>query len=236
VTAAIQLENVSKIFYSGRERVEAVKELTCAIEAGEVVLFSGPSGSGKSTLLNMVGCLTRPTVGRVFLRGREVSRLADHFRSDVRRNEMGFIFQQFNLLPGYSALDNVAMPLVPLGLRASERREQAGILLERLGMSHRASFAANELSGGEQQRVAIARALVGDPWLILADEPSSNVDMKTAHRLLSIFSEFKKEGKTLVIASHDQMLLESDLIDRELVLPDGEWVRRGRSQAPPTAV
>jgi putative ABC transport system ATP-binding protein len=231
---SIELDSVTKIFRSGRERVEAIKGLNGQIEEGEAVLFSGPSGSGKSTLLNIVGCLTRPTAGRVFMRGREVSRLADHFRSDVRRNEMGFIFQQFNLLAGYTALDNVAMPLIPLGLGVSERRRRAGTLLERLGLMHRATFAVNELSGGEQQRVAIARALIGDPWLILADEPSSNVDEKAAHTLLAIFDELKGEGRTLIIASHDRMFLESDLIDRKLVLPAGEWICCAGSEAPPT--
>lgn len=220
---AIEFTQVSKHFRSGSERVEPIRDLSFRVDVSEAVLVSGPSGSGKTTLLNIVGCLTRPSQGAVSVGGREVSRLADHFRTQVRRHQIGFIFQQFNLLAGYTAVENVAMPLIPSGVSAEERRRRAGDLLNLLGLSHRARFSVSELSGGEQQRVAIARALIRDPWLILADEPTSNVDAESASQILAIFSELKSRKKTIVVASHDPMLVESGLFDRELVLPDGRW-------------
>jgi putative ABC transport system ATP-binding protein len=221
--SAIQLDGVGKSFRSGTRTVDAIKDLTCRIDVGETVVIRGPSGSGKTTLLNIIGCLSRPTAGSVTVGGREVASLPDHLRTRVRRQQVGFIFQQFNLLPGYSTLDNVAMPLVPLGLGTRARRERARHFLDELGIAHRAEFAVNELSGGEQQRVAIARALINDPWLVLADEPTSNVDDESARAVLAIFERLRSKKKTLVLSSHDPQLLTSGLVDRTLMLPEGRW-------------
>jgi putative ABC transport system ATP-binding protein len=223
MACAVKLTHVGKSYRSGTQSVAVIKDLSLRIDRGEAILVNGPSGTGKTTLLNIVGCLTRPSEGYVLVGRRAVSGRPDHVRSTVRRDQIGFIFQQFNLLAGFTAVENVAMPLVPLGLKAAPRREKAEQLLRKLGLSHRAHFDVNELSGGEQQRVAIARALVSDPWLVLADEPTSNVDSETAGVVVSIFAELKSQKKTLIVASHDPMLVDSGIFDRELVLPDGHW-------------
>jgi putative ABC transport system ATP-binding protein len=218
--SAVKLVRVDKTFRSGTERVDVIKGLSLRIDREESILIHGPSGAGKTTLLNLVGCLTRPTRGYVVVGRHAVSGRPDHLRSKIRREQIGFIFQQFNLLDGYTAVENVGMPLVALGMKASRRREEAERLLGELELSHRAGFDVSGLSGGEQQRVAIARALVCDPWLILADEPTSNVDSETAEAIVSIFARLKSKKKTLVVASHDPVLVNSGLFDRELPFPD----------------
>jgi len=223
MACAVKFNRVAKSYRKGARRVEVIKNLSLRIGRGEAVLVNGPSGSGKTTFLNILGCLTRPTTGHVLVGRHAVSGRPDHFRSKVRRDQIGFIFQQFNLLSGFTAAENVAMPLVPLGWDAGKRRERAEYLLQGLGLSHRAGFDVSELSGGEQQRVAIARALVCDPWLVLADEPTSNVDRETAEMVHAIFADLKSKEKTLVVASHDPELAHCGLFDRELSLPGGHW-------------
>lgn len=214
VAAAIKAENLEKTYRSGQMMIKVIEDLSLEMQEGECVLIEGPSGSGKTTLLNMLGALSRPSAGRIFICGKEVSRLSDHLLTPFRRNKIGFIFQQFNLLPGYSVIQNVMLPLIPSGLREKERERRAWDALLRLGLKERVDFNVNELSGGEQQRVAIARALINDPEIILADEPTSNVDRKNAEAVIDILKQLKAEGKTIVIASHDPLIRKRGLADR----------------------
>jgi putative ABC transport system ATP-binding protein len=214
----IRTEKLCKSFGCNGSSVHAVSDLNIAVRKGTCLLIQGPSGSGKSTLLNLLGCLTRPTSGSVFVAGREVSRLPDHFLTEVRRRTIGFVFQSFNLLHGSSVLDNVGMPLLPLGLHHEERKRKAMSLLGRMNMQHRVNFRVNDLSGGEQQRVAIARALVNDPEIVIADEPNSNVDVQNGRLILEMLCELKKEGRTLVISSHDPAFERNGLVDDVLTL------------------
>lgn len=214
----VKTECVCKTYVTGCQVVQAVSELDLTIMPGRCLLLQGPSGCGKSTLLNIVGCLTRPTSGKVFLDGREVSRLPDHFLTDVRRRLIGFVFQAYDLLSGLTALENVALPLIPLGVRSAERKARSLDMLHTFHMGHRADFPVNELSGGEQQRVAVARALINDPAIVLADEPNSNVDQRNSELILNLFLRLKAEGKTIVISSHDPALQRGTLVDEVLTM------------------
>lgn len=202
----IRVKSVSKVFGESEGRVPALTEVELTIAKGECVLIGGTSGSGKTTLLNIIGCLTRPTAGDVLIEGTSVARLPEHFRCDLRRAKIGFVFQQFHLLTGFSAVENVGMPLAPLGLREAERRRRAAALLDSLGLSHRADFPVNELSGGEQQRVAIARALVNDPAIVIADEPISGLDQQNVTKLAELFTRLNREGRTFLVTSHNEHL------------------------------
>ena len=202
----IRIKALSKIFKEGGREVAALAQLDMNIQKGECVIIGGPSGSGKTTLLNIVGCLTRPTEGEVSIDNKEISRLPEHFLCDLRRSKIGFVFQQFNLFSGYTAIENVGMPLVPLGMREVKRRALAGELLDSLGLKDRADFPVHELSGGEQQRVAIARALINSPEIIIADEPISNIDAGNAEKILDIIKELVRRGKTLLVSSHDSLV------------------------------
>ncbi len=214
----IKAERVLKEYVSGRTRVKVLWDVDLEVERGRWLLVHGPSGSGKSTLLNLLGTLTKPTSGRVLIEGKDVSHLPEHFLVELRRRKIGFVFQQFNLLHGYSATENIELALMPLGIGREERRERAMEILGKLNLEHRAHFKANELSGGEQQRVSIARALINNPDILLADEPSSNVDMKNAQAILEIFGRLRANGKTLVVASNDPFLIESNLPDEKVAL------------------
>jgi len=218
----IRTENICKIYRSKAGVVNAISNLSIMVEKGKCLLLQGPSGSGKSTLLNLVGCLSHPTSGRLFIDGREVSRLPDQFLTEIRRRKIGFIFQMFNLLPDRTVLDNIEMPLMPLGLHHELRRQKSIPLLRRLNLEHRAHFRVNDLSGGEQQRVAVARAMVNDPAIIIADEPNSNIDRHNARLIVKMLRELKHEGRTLVISSHDPYFGGDDLVDD--VLPMGETI------------
>ena len=218
----IKLEHVTKNYQSGKVRVKALDDLTLENKEGEFVATLGPSGSGKTTLLNIIGCLTRLNSGRLWLAGQEVSHLPDHFLSTVRRERIGFVFQQFNLISGYTTWENVSLPLLPMGVPEKKRKSMAMKLLEKLNLETRANFLANELSGGEQQRAAIARALINEPEIILADEPLSNIDMDNVRMVTEIFADLKKSGKTIIASFHDSQSQISRLIDRTLYFESGK--------------
>ena len=226
----IRVEKVTKSYQSGKVKVIAINNVSLEVKKEEMVVLSGPSGSGKSTMLNIIGCLTRITEGRLWLAGQEVSHFPDHFLAAIRRGKIGFIFQQFNLLTGYSTWENVSSPLLPLGISEKERRARAMKLLEELNLETRADFMANELSGGEQQRAAIARALINDPEIILADEPLSNIDMGHVRMVIDILRELKKRGKTIVVSSHELQTPMAGLVDRTVYLDSGKILDGRRNE------
>lgn len=200
----ISIEHLNKTYQMGAEKVEAIKDLTINIDKNEYVALMGPSGSGKSTLMNLLGCLDSPTSGQYWLNGREVSTMEDGELADVRNRDIGFVFQTFNLLPRLSSLENVALPLVYAGYGREERLAKAQKTLEAVGLGNRVSHKPNELSGGQRQRVAIARALVNDPAIILADEPTGNLDTKTSYEIMALFEEIHKAGNTVILVTHEQ--------------------------------
>lgn len=197
----IELENITKVYKAGRTEVPALSGISCCINDGEMVAIMGPSGSGKSTLMNIIGCLDKPSSGQYLLDGIEVSKLSDNKLAEIRNRKIGFVFQSFNLLPRTSALANVEMPLIYGGV--GSRRQRALKALESVGLSHRAKHKPNELAGGEQQRVAIARALVNNPSLILADEPTGNLDTKTSRGIMLLFQELNRNGITIALVTHE---------------------------------
>lgn len=209
----LKTEELAKIYRSGRKSVEVFRGINLSVEKGECLNIRGPSGIGKSTLLNILGCLTKPSSGRVWIDEREISHLPEHFLVDIRRKYVGFIFQQFNLISRYTALRNVGLPLVPIGIAEKERNKRAMEILAKMNLQHRAHFVVNELSGGEQQRVAVARALINNPELVLADEPTSNIDAKNAGIVIDILESLKREGKTIIVASHDPLVLDRGMVD-----------------------
>lgn len=199
----IRIEDLYKIYQMGDTEVRALDGVSLNIRAHEFVAIIGPSGSGKSTLMNMIGCLDTPTSGRYYLNGQDVSDLTDDEQATIRNRTIGFIFQQYNLLPKLNARENVELPLIYRGIGADERHEMAMYALERVGMAERSEHMPKELSGGQQQRVSIARALAGKPPLILADEPTGALDSKTGAELMSMLKELHGEGNTIVLITHD---------------------------------
>ncbi len=202
----IRIEDLYKIYQMGDTEVRALDGVSLHIKAHEFVAIIGPSGSGKSTLMNMIGCLDTPTSGKYYLNGQDVSDLTDDEQATIRNRTIGFIFQQYNLLPKLSARENVELPLVYRGIAADERHELAMRALERVGMAERAEHMPKELSGGQQQRVSIARALAGKPPLILADEPTGALDSKTGAELMTMLKELHAEGNTIVLITHDSSI------------------------------
>ncbi len=198
------LKNISKKYVIGTETIHALRSVSISISKGEYVALMGPSGSGKSTLMNIVGCLDTPTSGEYSLNGKEVSKMDDNELADIRNKEIGFVFQTFNLIPRSSALDNVALPLVYAGLRKNERIEKATSVLTDVGLGDRISHKPNELSGGQRQRVAVARALVNHPSIILADEPTGNLDSKTSEEIMALFRDIHQKGNTIIVVTHEE--------------------------------
>jgi putative ABC transport system ATP-binding protein len=223
VSAVIEIRNAKKIYRIGDSVVTALAGVDLTIEHGEFVAIMGPSGSGKSTLMNMVGCLDRPTEGSYLLDGEQVSKMDDGDLADVRNRKIGFIFQSFNLLPKLSAAENVELPLLYRGLSRHERRQRATVALERVGLGQRIDHRPSELSGGQQQRVAIARVIAGSPSLILADEPTGNLDSRSGDEIMRIFQELNDAGITIVLVTHDDDIARH--AKRVVRLKDGAIVR-----------
>lgn len=204
----ISVQEMKKTYIMGTEQVHALKSITCNILKNEYVALMGPSGSGKSTLMNLLGCLDTPTSGTYLLNGINVSQMEDSELAAVRNREIGFVFQTFNLLPRLTALDNVALPLVYSGMSKANRMERASHVLDIVGLGDRMTHKPNELSGGQRQRVAIARALVNDPAIILADEPTGNLDTKTSIEIMQIFESIQDKGNTVIIVTHEPDIAE----------------------------
>ena len=200
----IHLENIRKSYFMGKNELEVLKGISLDVSRNEYVALMGPSGSGKSTLMNIIGCLDTATAGRYVLNNNDVSKMEDNALAEVRNKEIGFVFQQFNLLPRLTALENVALPLVYAGMSRKQRNEKARHVLELVNLSDRGHHRPNELSGGQSQRVAIARALVNDPAIILADEPTGNLDTKTSHEIMSIFGDIHIRGNTVILVTHEE--------------------------------
>jgi len=200
----IRLSKISRRYQMGSETIHALREVSLQIERGEYVAIMGPSGSGKSTLMNLIGCLDTPTSGQYELNGVQVSQMDDNQLAEIRNKEIGFIFQTFNLLPRSDALRNVELPLIYAGIPAEERRQVALGALSQVGLADRIHHKPNELSGGQRQRVAVARALVNKPSILLADEPTGNLDTKTGNEILALFEELWRKGNTLIIVTHEE--------------------------------
>lgn len=220
--STLEISQVSKRYGSGPTEVVAVQDVSLSVAPGEIVLIMGPSGSGKTTLLSMLGALLKPSAGEIRLNGNVISAMKENRLPNIRLRKFGFIFQDFNLLSALSALENVAIVAELAGARGSEARRKATALLTSLGLGERLNFLPEKLSGGEKQRVAIARALVNDPALILADEPTANLDSKIGHEIMRLLRSIAKEqGRSVVIVSHDQRI--KDIADRVLWLEDGQF-------------
>ena len=217
--AIIRVSGLERSYVMGTETVHALRGVDEQIKRNEYVAIMGPSGSGKSTLMNLMGCLDTPTAGEYWLNGQEVSRMSDDALARVRNKEIGFVFQTFNLLPRATALQNVELPLVYAGVPSAERRRKASAALERVGLGDRMDHRPNELSGGQRQRVAIARGLVNDPALLLADEPTGNLDSTTTEEILDVFERLHEQGQTIIIVTHESEVAQH--AHRTVVIRDG---------------
>ncbi len=203
MNSIIHLENICKSYFMGKQELQVLKGISLDIFKSEYVALMGPSGSGKSTLMNIIGCLDTPSAGSYLLNGRDVSKMEDNALAEVRNREIGFVFQQFNLLPRLTALENVALPLVYAGMGRKQRNEKAKHVMEMVSLTDRSHHKPNELSGGQCQRVAIARALVNDPSIILADEPTGNLDTATSYEIMDILGKIHSNGNTIILVTHE---------------------------------
>lgn len=204
MSSVIKIREITRNFYLGQEVVKVLKGINLDIEKGEYVAFMGPSGSGKSTLMNLLGCLDTPTSGQYILNGNDVSKMSDNDLAEIRNKEIGFVFQTFNLLPRTTALDNVALPMIYAGATKSERNKRASKVLQDVGLGDRMEHKPNQLSGGQRQRVAVGRALVNKPSIILADEPTGNLDSKTSVEIMNLFDEIHSAGNTVILVTHEE--------------------------------
>jgi len=225
----IETEAISKVYRMGNQIVNALQSITISINKGEYVAFMGPSGSGKSTLMNIIGCLDTPTTGTYMLNNKLVSDMTENELAETRNKEIGFVFQTFNLLPRASALENVALPLIYAGYSKTDRTDMAMQTLESVGLGDRSHHKPNELSGGQRQRVAIARALVNNPSIILADEPTGNLDTKTSYEIMNLFQELHDAGNTIIMVTHEDDI--AHYAHRIVRLRDGlvEWDKRNEN-------
>lgn len=219
MASIIELENIKKSYYLGKQELQVLKGISLEVFKNEYVALMGPSGSGKSTLMNILGCLDSPTSGKYVLNGEDVSKMQDDDLADVRNKEIGFVFQQFNLLPRLTAAENVALPLIYNGTSKKMRTEYSLEMLDRVGLADRSHHKPNELSGGQNQRVAIARALVNNPSIILADEPTGNLDSKTSIEIMHIFDKIQADGNTVILVTHEEDIAE--FAHRIIRLKDG---------------
>ena len=228
----IRIQNISRRYQMGSETIHALRDVSLQIERGEYVAIMGPSGSGKSTLMNVLGCLDTPTSGRYELNGTDVSKMDDNALAEVRNREIGFVFQTFNLLPRSNALHNVELPLIYAGISAEQRRNDAMLALTQVGLADRVHHKPNELSGGQRQRVAVARALVNKPSILLADEPTGNLDSKTGEEILGLFEQLSNTGNTIIVVTHEEevarrarriLRIRDGLIASDEQLVNGEW-------------
>ncbi|HET7360771.1 MAG TPA: ABC transporter ATP-binding protein [Salinimicrobium sp.] len=211
----IKIRNITRDFPLGQEVVKVLKGIDIDIEKGEYVAFMGPSGSGKSTLMNLLGCLDTPTSGEYILNGKDVSKMSDNDLAEIRNKEIGFVFQTFNLLPRTTALENVALPMIYAGASKTERNQRAEKVLTDVGLADRMDHKPNQLSGGQRQRVAVGRALVNHPSIILADEPTGNLDSKTSVEIMNLFDEIHRSGNTVILVTHEEdVALHADRIIR----------------------
>ncbi|MED0989874.1 MULTISPECIES: ABC transporter ATP-binding protein [Bacillus] len=222
----IELKDITKSFQNGEETVEILHGINVTLNEGEFTSIMGPSGSGKSTLMNIIGCLDKPTAGIYSLAGQNISSMSETKLAHIRNEEIGFVFQNFMLLPRLTALQNVELPLIYAGVDKKERRERALAALMKVGLAERSNHLPNELSGGQKQRVAVARAIVNNPKFILADEPTGALDTKTSKQIMDLFYELNKQGATIIIITHDREIGEAAA--RQIVIRDGNIVQDWR--------
>lgn len=223
MTPVVKLEKVSKVYEMGETRFYALSDVSLEIKKGEFVSIVGPSGSGKSTLMHLIGLLDKPTSGKIFLEGQAVNHLSEESQASLRNKHIGFVFQIFSLLPRTTAIENVEMPLIYSGIHRRKREEKAILTLKTVGLGDRLKHLPSQLSGGQQQRVAIARALVNNPVLILADEPTGNLDSRSGEEILKLLTELNKDGKTIVLVTHNMKIAAQ--AKRRIELKDGRVVK-----------
>ena len=224
----IQAKNLTKVYGKGNVEIRALDGIDLYVEKGEFVAIQGPSGCGKSTLLNVVSCLEKPTSGKILIDGIDIAELGDKELAEIRRNKIGFIFQSYNLIPTLNAFENVMLPMMFAGKDDNKASKKATMLLERVGMQERIKHKPSELSGGEQQRVAVARALSNDPLLIIGDEPTGNLDSKTGKAVMEMLTELNKEGRTVVVVTHDPAV--SNIAHRVMQIKDGQFIANQSEQ------